>query len=112
MPESLCSVFPFFYLFRYYSLYLIALLFSLERQELFTLFLSVIVQEVRPNERHSKDTLKHSFIVFSLPHIRRLLATHSPHTWYDPLALPHESYARAFESVQNKDAGLGKKQDR
>ena len=75
--------------FRYYSLYLNSFTFlAWKEDELFTPSCSMIILEVRPNEWHSKDTLKLSILVFSPPHIWRLLATHSPPTWYNPLLCP------------------------
>ena len=70
----------------------------LEGDEPFTPSRSVIVPEVRPNERHSKDTLKLS-TRFLPPRIRRLLAPLTSHLNDNPPLLPHESYARAFEHV-------------
>ena len=66
MPEPY-SIFYSFICFRYYSLYLNSLILCLKEHGLFTPSCSGIVPEARLNERHSKDTLKYSILIFSPP---------------------------------------------
>ena len=62
----------------------------------------MIVPEVRPNERHSKDTHKLSTRFLSPSHSKAAGTPHlSPKR--QSSSLPHDTYARAFEHVQQEE---------